>query len=341
MTQEYKDTDLREALRRKYANSPKLPADFMDGMMKRMEPQPVAKKRTRWRWAAAAACLLLVAGIGLTLLPHEEQNGTDLMAKTDPPTTADGTAAQQYAAQQNAGPENAAGQNAAAENAGPENTAQQNAAPENAVSAGVGSPYPAAVQPAPGNNQPVPEPRGKTARSTTASEPRGKTTRTPTAVAPLADPNVHYAAYTATDDTVAYQAPSRVDEFIAKLATYHQVDAEALNCATGASDTTIVTRAYLFEDSKELDLFARLLQVACWYHSKTPGYLLNFSHKQFVFCLQDPRKGLKYLWVAERIGGNHILLFATHSPIDANVSSTCFQEYREQLTNKGLNTRPF
>ncbi len=317
MTEQYKDTDLREALRRKYANSPELPADFMDGMMKRMEPQPVAKKRTRWHWAAVAACLLLVAGIGLTLLFNEEQNGTDLMAKIAPATTV---------------PEKLPTAPNTPKKAEPDNAVPQKAAPQNGASQAVVSPYPAVVQPAPATHQPAaPTPHP----SSIEHQP------SPITHQPSPDPNVHYAAYTATDDTMAYQAPSRVDEFIAKLATYHQVDAEALNCATSASDTTIVTKAYLFEDSKELDLFARLLQVACWYHSKTPGYLLNFSHKQFVFCLQDLHKGLKYLWVAERIGDDHILLFATHSPIDANVSSTCFQEYREQLTNKGLNIRPF
>ena len=32
----FKDTDLREALRRKYANTPTLPADFMEKMMLRI-----------------------------------------------------------------------------------------------------------------------------------------------------------------------------------------------------------------------------------------------------------------------------------------------------------------
>ena len=31
----FKDTDIREALRRKYANMPPLPADFTEKMMKR------------------------------------------------------------------------------------------------------------------------------------------------------------------------------------------------------------------------------------------------------------------------------------------------------------------
>ena len=36
MQERYKDTDLREALKRKYANTPLLPADFMANMEKRL-----------------------------------------------------------------------------------------------------------------------------------------------------------------------------------------------------------------------------------------------------------------------------------------------------------------
>ena len=34
---QFKDTDLREALRRKYSDTPQLPADFMASMKQRME----------------------------------------------------------------------------------------------------------------------------------------------------------------------------------------------------------------------------------------------------------------------------------------------------------------
>ena len=37
MNEKYKDTDLREALRRKYAETPKLPADFMKDTLPRRE----------------------------------------------------------------------------------------------------------------------------------------------------------------------------------------------------------------------------------------------------------------------------------------------------------------
>ena len=157
---------------------------------------------------------------------------------------------------------------------------------------------------------------------------------------PVLDSNLHYASLEVAD--TAYQAPSRMEEFIAKLADYNKVKAVPLNCSSDKGpDSTIVSTAYVFEDKEELDLFGRLLQAACWYDSKTPGYLLNFSHQQFVFCLEDLHKGEKYLWIAERLSGNYILLFSTHSPKQTVVSSACFQDYREQLTHKGINMLNF
>ena len=159
------------------------------------------------------------------------------------------------------------------------------------------------------------------------------------AVGLTADPNIHYAAHIQTEDTVAYQAPSRMEEFIAKMADFNQVKAVPLNCSSGESiDSTVVSTAYVFEDKEEFDLFARLLQAACWYDSKTPGYLLHFSYKQFFFTLKDLRKGEKYLWIAERLMGERILLFSTRSPIETNVSSVCYQKYREQLTHTNFST---
>ena len=155
----------------------------------------------------------------------------------------------------------------------------------------------------------------------------------------FSDPNLHYAAIKTTVDST-YQAPSRMNEFIAKMADYHEVEAVPLDC-TGGSDSIAVSTAYVFEDKQELDLFGRLLQAACWYDSKTPGYLLNFSHQQFFFTLKDLHKHEKYLWIAERIVGGRILLFSTHSPIEAEVSSGCYQNYREQLTHTNFSTLHF
>ena len=154
------------------------------------------------------------------------------------------------------------------------------------------------------------------------------------------DPNLHYAAYSPEEDST-YQAPSRMVEFITKIADYNKVKAVPLMCSIGSSDSTAVSMAYVFEDKEELNLFGRLLQAACWYDSKTPGYLLNFSHQQFFFTLKDLRKNEKYLWIAERIIGDRILLFSTHSPIGADVSSVCYQNYREQLMHTNYSTSNF
>lgn len=154
------------------------------------------------------------------------------------------------------------------------------------------------------------------------------------------DPNLHYAAYSPEEDST-YQAPSRMVEFITKIADYNKVKAVPLMCSIGSDDSTAVSMAYVFEDKEELNLFGRLLQAACWYDSKTPGYLLNFSHQQFFFTLKDLRKNEKYLWIAERLIGGRILLFSTHSPIGADVSSVCYQNYREQLMHTNYSTSNF
>ena len=73
--------------------------------------------------------------------------------------------------------------------------------------------------------------------------------------------NLHYAVYTPEEDS-AYQAPSRIDEFIAKLAEYNKVKAVAIDCKSHKCDSTIFSTAYGFEDTKELYLFGLLLQVA-------------------------------------------------------------------------------
>jgi len=144
------------------------------------------------------------------------------------------------------------------------------------------------------------------------------------------DDHIHHAAVKTTDD-VAYQDPARVDEFIAKLADFNDVNPVPLDCTTDNNDNTTVSKAYTFDDTKELDLFGRLLQVACCYDSKTPGYLLNYSHEQLFFTLKDMRKGQKYLWMAERISGDRILLTCTHSPIDVVPSTACYQAYRNKM----------
>ena len=143
------------------------------------------------------------------------------------------------------------------------------------------------------------------------------------------DPNLHYASNELTKDTVPYQDPARVDSFIARLAAYYDVRQGELEC-TQPAGSNVVSSVYVFPDKQEINVFNRLLQVACWYSDETPGYFLNFSHQQFFFELKDLRRQLQYRWIADRINGK-ILLYGTHALLGTKESSACYQEYRDEL----------
>ncbi|MBQ4210967.1 MAG: hypothetical protein II658_08190, partial [Prevotella sp.] len=67
----HKDTDLREALRRKYANTPQIPADFSERLMKRMEESVSAKKpRHRHVWLYATIGTIAASILLLLTLPY-------------------------------------------------------------------------------------------------------------------------------------------------------------------------------------------------------------------------------------------------------------------------------
>ena len=313
MEKRFKDTDLREALRRKFSDTPQLPSDFMEKMQERMtqqnEPsvsQPVATKRL-WRWVAAAACVLALIGLGVTMLPKDQTGPTkDLYAQTNSTQKTENKPEQdeQYVSM---------GQTNEKREAVQQSTATPKAAQSVVAEAHV------SVKPT------------TKAVSTTTAEPSTSAKMAVTNLSPK-DANLHYATYSTEEDST-YQAPSRMDEFITKIADYNKAKAVPLDCISDKDDSTIANKAYVFQDTKELDLFSRLFQAACCYDSKNPGYLLNFSQQQFFFTLKDLHKGEKYLWIAERIDGGRILLFSSHSPIETNVSSACYQKYREQLTH--------
>ena len=290
MNEKYKDTDLREALRRRYADTPKLPADFMKDTLPRREG------RTRvLRWMAAAACLLLICGVGFTLMPKDEPAKTAQMIEkqttpkpvSKPETPSSKVRNSQFQSQKLSVPK-----------------------PETKPKQVPTKPIPAI---------PSPVERGRQKASPAGGGLEGATD----------DPNLHYAAHDPAEETVPYQDPARVDEFIEKMAAYHNVKEGQLKCAA-ANDSNVVSRVYVFPDKKEVDVFGRLLQVACCYSDETPGYHLNFSHQQFFFELKDQRKQLQYRWIAERINGR-ILLYGTNAPIGAQTSAACYQEYRNEL----------
>ena len=321
MKDKFIDTDLREALRRKYSDSPQLPADFMEKMQERMAqqnelsmPMPATKKRL-WRWVAAAACILILIGVGVTMLPKEQpERGKDIFTQTNNPKKTDKKIA----------PEE--------QQVCYETTNEKQETPQHPLTSAKAHTHVVAEAHISSETD--------TSTETSSTAETSSSTETPAAYYPAQDANLYYASQSLTEDT-AYQAPSRMDEFITKIAEYNKVKAVPLECASDSGDKAITNTAYVFQDTKELDLFGRLLQAACSYDTNTPGYLLNFSHQQFFFTLKDLRKDEKYLWIAERINGGRILLFTTHSPIEANVSSVCYQNYREQLTHIQLSSLQF
>ena len=292
-----KDTDLREALHRKYAETPKLPADFMTKMEEKLKATPTSvpndaiagKARRPWRWIAAAASLLLLIGIGVTLMPSGEEGEPGGLTAQHTETKEQPSISKTTSYD------------------------QQN------------DELPSAKQRVAVNDKEV------------ISEEVPTKENVP-AYTSADDPNLHYASNEATTDTVPYQEPARVDEFITKFANYYKVKEGELKCSA-TQDSNVVSAVYVFPDTKEIDVFSRLLQAACWYSDETPGYLLSFSHQQFFFELKDMRKQLHYRWIAERINGK-ILLYSTHVPLGTRESSACYQEYRDELMHiKSINNK--
>lgn len=288
--------DLREALQRREARRTKrkVPLDFCDSVMQEIAPTKKGPRLMRY-WIAAAASLLIIIGIGGTLWLKEEPR-TPMVAEANMEKKNNDVKVVERPLQEQI----------------PTKDATKITPKEMPISK-----HAPALTPSPMNSQPV------------TSEPSVRPART---LSDLPNKDIHYAAMQTTEDTLTYQDPARVNEFISKLAQFNGVEELPLEC--NSADSTIVGKAYIFDDTKELDLFGRLLQVACWYDSKTPGYLLNFTHQQLYFTLKDLRKGRKYLWIAERTNGNRILLQSIRSSMDVTPSSACYQDYRNNLPHQ-------
>ena len=293
MDKRYNDTDLREALHRKYADTPQLPADFMAKMEQRMDAKPVAKTRRLWPWVAAAASILLIIGIGLHV---QFSDWTRPVAQSDTPNQSIGHVQLPNRARPVAQSDTS---NCSIEH-GQLFNRPRSVVQSTTVSCSID------------HAQSVNRPRS-VAQSTTLDS----------------YPDLHYASNDLTKDTVPYQDPARVDSFIQMLAAYNHIKEGELTCSA-TSDNKSASSVYVFPDTKEIDVFSRLLQVACCYKNETPGYFLNFSHQQFFFELKDMRKQLQYRWIAERVNGM-ILLYSTHAPLGTKESSACYQEYRDEL----------
>lgn len=172
--------------------------------------------------------------------------------------------------------------------------------------------------------------------STSESQPSDDSSEDSTCfISPIStptNPNLHYATNITSNDS-SYISPALMDEFIKKLATHYGVEGDDSYCVTDSAHTDMICTMYLFPDTKDIDLFGRLLLAAITYDDTTPGYLLNYSRQQFFFTINDQQYERKYFWIAERIGNDRIMLYCSNSPIGENMSSECFQKYRNKITN--------
>ena len=146
-----------------------------------------------------------------------------------------------------------------------------------------------------------------------------------------AAPTAEYASVAISKDS-AYKAPAMMEEFVEKMAGYCKAEVADLECLNNTGDSTR-NRMYVIEDTKENEVFERLIQMAVWYDNNSPGYFLTFSHTQFLFQLHDPQLNLKYFVAAERINARRILLYSTHTPISTQFNMGCYLEFRDKLTN--------
>ena len=236
----YKDTDLREALKRKYADTPQLPADFITKMQEETLTHSLPNRERRksvLRWIAAAACLLIIIGVGInykffriTDVPSQNATMSESMMAHQTKTAVD-----------------------------EETLSSSSSKPADEQSVGNGL----AVRSMQTEQQLTAH---KQKEVTDKSEPERKVQ----VEAATSTPNLHYAAQSLTYDST-YQAPSKMNAFIDKIAEYNKVKGVMLDCTSDCDGNNVVNTAYVFQDTKELDLFARLLQAACSYDSKTPG----------------------------------------------------------------------
>lgn len=297
----YQDNDIREALRRRYADMPQMQDDFTDRLMQRIEQEQKDVRHRKWLittiGAVAASVVLLVV---FSLWPQQDERRPV----------------------------------AVNERMATERTTKKDTMPCTVKCRELGESL--LVQ--------MSQDRSSDKEQTTERTPKAETAQKEVAkeqVPPVLSPtdvHLHYAAQVTETDTTLI-APARLNEFIAKFADYNNVSPVSLDCATDSTRHDVTCTAYVFPDTKEVDVFGRLLLAAVAYSDTEPGYLLNYSHRQFFFTLHDEQIGRKYLWIAERITGNRILLYCTHSPIETEVSSTCFQTYRDKLTHTSIPPR--
>lgn len=131
-----------------------------------------------------------------------------------------------------------------------------------------------------------------------------------------------------------YQDPARVTRFIKELAKVYRADSLHFDCPASTEGNSLES-VYLFADNEEQDIIGRLVQVACWYSNRLPGYHLTLNDKQFIFQLEDSRENIHYQWMAERVRGR-ILLHCSHTTAGSSAFSVCYREFRNEIEDNPI-----
>lgn len=317
------DLGIRKAMECRANKGPQMPPDLNERVMKRMETKPRRSFPIFAKWLSTAACLVASLLIGKALL-DKEQTEKHQLAKTEVPT---------------------------AIKTEPKQVAQSKIQKETKVEtqtvvkaekqtvAKADAPMTKTIPSVVMASKPVED-------VTDVKKKEEVTTTEEVAVYQFAQQSNEHAEeeeaqpiYASIDEEAdedsTYQSPDKVDEFIVKLAANYGVRQELPDSiATGGSN--ISNTIYVFPDSKQADVMIRLMQIACWYGNTSPGYKLFMTQQQFLFELDDTRKGRRHMWFAEK-ANKCTLLYCASAPIGEVISTACYLEFKETTSREITN----
>jgi hypothetical protein len=305
------DNNLREAIARRSRKCPQMPPDLNERLMERVEKKPRRSFPIFAKWMSAAACIVAALLIGNALL-DKKQTVVPQVAKTNAPTAIK-----------------------------TETTLVAQAEPRQEPKIETPTMAKADVamtKPSPPTAKVTKPTKEVAEKKDTATEevPANPITLQPTAPVAEESPQLIYASTDEeTEEDSTYQSPGKVDEFIAKLAANYGVSQE-LPDSIATGDSNISNAIYVFPDKLEADVMLRLMQIACWYGNTSPGYKLYMTQQQFLFELDDTRKGRRHMWFAEK-ANKCTLLYCASAPIGEVISTACYLEFKEKTSREITN----
>lgn len=306
------DSSLREAIARRSRKCPQMPPDLNERLMERVEKKPHRSFPIVAKWLSAAACLVAALLIGKALL-DKRQTAVPQVAKTNAPAAIKTETTLVAQAEPRKEPK-----------------------AEMPTMARADAPMTKATPPIEKVAKPIEKVTVAEEDTTTEEAPAYLIDRQPVAPSTEESPRPIYASINEeADEDSTYQSPSKVDEFIAQLAANYGVRQELPDSiATGGSN--ISNAIYVFPDSKQADVMTRLMQIACWYGNTSPGYKLFMTQLQFLFELDDTRKGRRHMWFAEK-ANKCTLLYCASAPIGDIISTACYLEFKEKTSREITN----